>query len=236
MVVVVPNKQADSIIKPIMDKWILNLFGPPEQILFDNGKEFSNIKMKEMCEKFNIKMLSTGAYSPFQNGLCEKNHHTVDHIVEKILDSNPSMDFHQALSAAVFAKNTLLNVSGFSPMQIVFGKQPKIPGAAHNNQPPANEEYVQSVTVFDRLTAIFAARQAFTQVENSLRLKKALKVKPQRLELYNTGDRVFYKFGIDPQWHGPGTIIGTDNKMIFISTSQTRLMRVGDKSQEFKLS
>ena len=69
-----------------------------------------------------------------------------------------------------------------------------------------------------------------------MRLKKALKVKPQKLELYNTGDKVFYKFGIDPQWHGPGTIIGTDNKVIFlrhggnvISTSQTRLMKAGDE-------
>ena len=63
-----------------------------------------------------------------------------------------------------------------------------------NNQrslvPPANEEYVQSVTVFDRLTAIFAVRQAFIHVENSLRLKKALKVQPQKLELYNNGDQV----------------------------------------------
>ena len=232
MAIVVPNKQADSIVEPIMDRWILNLFGPPEQILFDNGKEFSNIKMREMCEKFNIKMLTTGAYSPFQNGLCEKNHHTVDLMVEKILDSSPKMDFRQALSAAVFAKNTLLNVSGYSPMQITFGKQPNIPGAAHSNLPPANEEVVNSVPIFDRLKAIFEARKAFTQIENSARLKKALKVKPQRLELYNHGDRVFYKFGTDGQWHGPGTVIGTDNKVIFIrhggnviSTSQTRLMR-----------
>ena len=61
MAVVVPDKQADSIIRPILDKWILNMFGPPEQILFDNGKEFSNSKMRELCEKFNIKMLTTGA-------------------------------------------------------------------------------------------------------------------------------------------------------------------------------
>ena len=72
MAVVVPNKQAGSIVQPIMDRWILNLFGPPGQILFDNGKEFSNSMMREMCEKFDIKMLTTGAYSPFQNGLCEK--------------------------------------------------------------------------------------------------------------------------------------------------------------------
>ena len=85
MTVVVQDKSADSIVQAIIDSWIWNLFGPPFNILFNNGKEFSNQKIREMCEKFNIKMLTTGAYSPFQNGLCEKNHHTVDMMVEKNL-------------------------------------------------------------------------------------------------------------------------------------------------------
>ena len=52
------------------------------------------------------------------------------------------------------------------------------------------------------------------------------------MEFYNTGDRVFYKFGTDARWHGPGTVIGTDNKVIFlrhggnvISTSQSRVIK-----------
>ena len=147
-----------------MDRWILNLFGPPRQILFDNGKEFSNSMMREMCEKFDIKMLTTGAYSPFQNGLCEKNHYTVDIMLEKMLDSNSNMNFEQALSAAIFAKNTLINVSRFSPMQIVFGIQPNIPGAAHNNRLPANEELIEFVPVYDRSKALFEARKAFINV------------------------------------------------------------------------
>ena len=64
-------------------------------------------------------------------------------MVERILDGNPQMKFDLALSAAVFAKNTMLNVSGFSPMQITYGAQPRIPGAAHGNSPPANEEYIE---------------------------------------------------------------------------------------------
>ena len=36
--IVVHNKSADSIVQAIMDSWILNLFGPPFNILFNNGK------------------------------------------------------------------------------------------------------------------------------------------------------------------------------------------------------
>ena len=150
-----------------------------------------------------------------------------------MMDGDSKLSFRQGLSAAIFAKNTLLNVYGFSPMQVVFGKQPRIPGAAHENKPPANEEMTDALPVFERLKSIFEARKAFTQVENSSRLKKALKVRAQKMEHYVTGEKVFYKFGADPRWHGPGTIIGTDNKVIFlrhggniISTSQSRIMKV----------
>ena len=37
MAITVPNKQVESIINPIMNRWILNLFGPPKQISFNNG-------------------------------------------------------------------------------------------------------------------------------------------------------------------------------------------------------
>ena len=67
-----------------------------------------------------------------------------------------------------FAKNTLINVHSFLPMQIVFGSQPRIPGAAQDNLPPANETYTENIPVYDRLKAIFEARKLFTEVENQL--------------------------------------------------------------------
>ena len=63
-----------------------------------------------------------------------------------------------------------------------------------------------ALPVFERLQSISEARKAFTQVENSSRLKKALKVRGQKMEYYATGEKVFYKFGSDPRWHGPGDI------------------------------
>ena len=157
-------------------------------------------------------------------------------MVEKILDGSPQRKFNWALSAAIFAKNTMLNVNGFSPMQITYGTQPRIPGSVHDNNPPANEEFIDVLSVHDRLNSLFEARKAFTTVENSARLRKALRVKPPKLDIYENGDRVFYKFGTDTRWHGPGTVIGTDNKVIFIrhrgnviSTSQSRIIKVEGK-------
>ena len=52
------------------------------------------------------------------------------------------------------------------------------------------------------------------------------------MEFYKLGEEVFYKHGKDNAWHGPGKIIGLDNKVIIIrqgrfilSTSQSRIIR-----------
>ena len=75
----------------------------------------------------NIVNLTTGANSPWQNGTCEKNHALVDNILERIEDDFPDLDIDTKLAWACMAKNSLSNVYGFSPNQLVFGRNPKLP-------------------------------------------------------------------------------------------------------------
>ena len=228
----IPNKLPETIIKVMMDEWILKMFGTMESIRIDNGGEFMNQKFKEMCEKLGIKLISTGANSPWQNGLVEKNHMVVDSIVEKMMRDQPKKTARQLLPHAVFAKNCLVNVSGYVPMQLVFGNIPRLPGVPYN-KPPANESVVQTEAIASRLQSLFSSRQAYMEAENSARLKRALisRMPAPRMINYQTGDKVWYKHGKDNQWHGPATVIGTDNKVIYIrhgrfilATSQTRII------------
>mgnify|MGYP001297108246 FL=1 len=236
----VEDKKADTIIEPILDEWILKRFGPPRQIMFDNGKEFSNHKMREMCETFNIQMITTAGYSPFQNGLCEKGHHLVDMMVDKMMHGNPEMSFERALSASIYAKNCLTNVNGFSPIQLVTGKQPRLPGPAQDNAPPANKTFTDHKMTHERITDIFSARKAYTEVENSNKLKKAMEIRAPKLDFYERGERAFYRKGADNhRWHGPGNVVAQDNKVIFIrhgswiiSTSPSRVLKVVQPEEE----
>ena len=174
--VIIPDKMPESVIKGLLDNWILGLFGAPKRLLTDSGGEFHNRKLKNLCENFNIKMMTSGAHSPWQNGICESNHKTVDMMMEKMMEDNPGMDKKLALAQALMAKNMLINHMGFSPLQLVTGQQPRLPSAIINS-PPAKEGISDTEEVRDRLNAIFSARKAFTQVENSKRLNKALQVK-----------------------------------------------------------
>ena len=115
---VIKDKRPESVIKVFVDEWILR-WGAPDAILTDNGTEFVNSKMTAVCEAYSIKMINSGAHSPNQCGLVESNHKYTDRMVEILMDQKPNMSFEEALRSAVFAKNMLINVYGFSPLQIV---------------------------------------------------------------------------------------------------------------------
>ena len=213
---IVPNKEADTILKPFIEDWILKGYGPPRQVIFDNGREFSNKKMRELCETFNIQMLTSGGYSPWQNGLCEKNHHLIDMMIEKMMHGDSTLTLERALAAALYAKKSMINVNGYSPLQLMMGKQPRLPGPAQDNGLAANKEFSTHKLTHERISDIFNARSAFTACENSNRLKEALSRNVPKFERFEPGERCFYKFGRDPHYHGPGKVVAQDNKIVFI--------------------
>merc|ERR1719350_2643475 len=104
-----------------------------------------------------------------------------------MMHGKPDMTFSRALAAAIYAKNCLVNVQGYSPLQLVTGKQPRLPGAAQDNSPPANRMDTDHKLTHERITDIFAARRAFTEVENSNRLRKALEVREVKIPLFERG-------------------------------------------------
>ena len=72
MGMVIPDKKPESVVKAFMDNWVLGFFGVPKHaIMVDNGGEFNNPQVKSMCEKLNLKLITTGALSPWQNGIVE---------------------------------------------------------------------------------------------------------------------------------------------------------------------
>ena len=67
-------------------------------------------------EKLNIKLVvSTGAESPWQNGLIERGHMIVDTIIEKMKKDQPNVPVKQLIPHAIFAKNAMINHLGLHP-------------------------------------------------------------------------------------------------------------------------
>ena len=113
----------------------ITLFGAPKKILSDRGSEFNNQVFRELGELPNIEVKTTGTESPWSNGITERHNGITGNMVDKIPhDQNCSVEL--ALAWAVSAKNSLSNVFGYSPNQLVFGKSPNLPGVL-TDEPPA---------------------------------------------------------------------------------------------------
>ena len=173
---VIRRKSPKVIINEVAMVWLASGLWPPEKFLIDNGGEFANDYYKELTEQFNIEICGTSANSPWQNGICERNHYIVDVCVEKMIEDGPSMKLEVVLAWVVNVKNSMENHDGFSPIQLVLGTNPHLPSVS-TNRLPAMENPEKSEAVTKHLIALHAARRAFTKAESSDRIHRALKHK-----------------------------------------------------------
>ena len=204
---VLKRKKPDGIVDSFIKTWIALGFGAPRKVLVDNGGEFDNPLYLEAMEQYGVEVCATGAYSPWSNGVCERNHHVVDLMIMKMLEEEPNMKLEIALANAVSAKNCLYNYKGFAPVQLVTGALPNLPSILNKELPALDKP--DSSMVGDHLNNMYLARKAFIVVENSEKIARALK-HPVRSceEFFENGDRVFYKRTDERKWRGPARVVG----------------------------
>ena len=77
------------------------------------------------------------------------------------------MYLETALAWALNAKNCLMNINGFSPHQLVFGQNVKLPNV-FNDQISAGTP--KTKTVREDILVLYAARKAFRNAETSDKL------------------------------------------------------------------
>src|SRR6201990_1259824 len=123
---------------------------------------------------------------------------------------------------SVGAKNWLLDKGGYTPNQLVFGRNGKLP----NN---TDEERSVGVTgneseqLRETIEGIHKAREAHVKQEAEDRVKRAMKgqIREHKLELAEPGEEVYYKREIDNNWRGPAKVIGRDGKTVIVKHGGT---------------
>ena len=128
---------------------------------------------------------------------------------------NHQLDWTTALSWALMAKNSIQNVQGYGPFQLVFGRNPNLPSVMIH-QPPALEGSTMSGHVRKHINALHASKEAFVKAECSETIRRAwhkqIHSSPRE---FSPGDKIYYKRPDCQKWKGPGTIIGQDGPVVF---------------------
>ena len=209
------TKKTEVVVCRIFQIW-LAYFGAPKKFHNDCGGEFVSAVFMEMNEKMGIETSTTPAEAPYSNGVVERNNAMLYETMMKTKeDTNCSME--TALAWAVCAKNSLQNSFGYSPNQLVFGRNVNLPSVDHDNL-PALSNSTSSQLVRENLEALHRARENFVKAESSERIRRALR---KNIRTYSEvefvpGEKIYYKRKMDKDWRGPGKVLGKESNFVLI--------------------
>ena len=210
---IIRKKDPQVIVDKFMQIWVGMYDAPEVGVYTDNGGEFNSQIFRDMAENLNMSVKTTAGYSPWSNGVVERHNATLTDTLIKMRE-NSDLSWETAICWAVNAKNSLLSVHGFSPYQIVYGRNPNLPSNIVNKAPALEGETISKI-MGKHLTGLHEARKQFISSESREKVRRALRknIRPSG-ENFKNGDKVY--FLRENKWKGPGWVIGQDNVVVFV--------------------
>ena len=97
--------------------------GAPAILISDNGTEFVNVLMKQICVLLNIGRISTVPYHPQANGLVEQHNATLKSMLAVYVNRFQD-DWDLYLPHVAYAYNTTIcTATGFTPFCMLYGRE-----------------------------------------------------------------------------------------------------------------
>ena len=221
MMIVLPDHTAQSS-RWAYRQWI-KFFGPPRQLLVDQGKEFKK-EFLDAAEADGTEVIPSALETPEQRGLAERHGQIFKQMLYKAMEQVQCDNMAQwmdLVDITCFTKNRLLSRGGFSPQQRVTGYQQKIPGGLmsdgeHDWSVPsriqAGDRPLQKA-----MEMRLAAAKAFHEADCEQAVRAAATHGPRPHLDFQVGQLVyFWRRGADARrrqptayWHGPARILMT---------------------------
>eukprot|EP00253_Pinus_taeda_P019077 PITA_19077 len=102
-------------------------YGLPRELITDGGPQFVGKKLAATLNNYHVQHKITTPYHPQANGQVESSDKVIESILTKTIASH-RWDWADRLSEALWAyRTTWRSTTGYSPYQLVFGKQPIFP-------------------------------------------------------------------------------------------------------------
>ena len=237
----IPDKAAETIANAIMENWIYRN-SAMEVLVSDNGKEFRNETMADLCKEMDIKHKFTSPYHPQSNAQCERQNRTILDYLRTTLEDN-TLDWEKKIRACQFSYNTQVhNSTRYSPYYLRHLMAPTVPIRPTNDRESCGETWTEEAS--QRLN------NAWGEVRDNL--TKASQNQKQQYDRHTTkrtfriGDKVLvknHKTGLHENrklknpWIGPYRIVdvvGDTNlviqksergKKILIHTNEVKLFK-----------
>ena len=123
----IPDKRADTVARAIFERWICR-FSVPRMIITDNGKEFANQIMTDLCKFMGVQQNKTSPYHPQSNSSAESYNRQIRKYLTAMLENDETLDWEQWLPMLMFSYNTHVHsATKQSPFFLTFLHDPRLP-------------------------------------------------------------------------------------------------------------
>ena len=160
------------------EAWI-RAFGAPEMVISDGGPEFAG-RFERGIEQWGVFQHTTDAESPWQNAKAERHGGWVKQRLEAELSSASTVVTSESelallVSELAAKKNAWFHRGGFTPAQLVFGQNPRVPHELLGDDPLGEaglRELHLDPTEADSAAAEFARQHAVRQRARELAMRE----------------------------------------------------------------
>lgn len=126
VLVPIPSKEAGIIAKALVENFILK-YGKFWELRTDQGTEYNNQVLEQVCKILEIKQTFSTAYHPQTIGALERNHRCLNEYLRCFVNAHQS-DWDEWTKYYEFCFNTTPHTEhGFTPFELVFGHKANLP-------------------------------------------------------------------------------------------------------------
>jgi hypothetical protein len=123
----IETKEAHVVARAFFERWICR-FSAPEMLITDQGKEFCNHLMEELCNLWNIDKKRTSGYHPQTNSSAESYNRTLIKYMRSVLDNASTLEWEDILPCLMLSYNCHVHRSTQeSPFFLTYLHDPRLP-------------------------------------------------------------------------------------------------------------
>jgi hypothetical protein len=204
--------------------------GTPEEVTVDLETGFVSKEFVQALGEAGIQLAPIAGQAHWQNGKIERHGAILKEMMKKTIQQTEASGEEELTWLGIEitgAKNSLIREHGFSPSQLLFGREPRYYGEIVRNGEPCSFHFEvgnSGSQVARRMRFRYNARQSFVQAQASEMLNRTARNKTRPWVDPQIGDTCFFfrelrKKGLkgkQPSWLGPSLVVGKQGNNLWV--------------------
>ena len=219
--------------------------GPPLRASVDMEGGFQGHEFWHEVGKAGTSLSAIGGTAHWQQGKIERHNQTIKDMLHKtIRHTQPKgrEEMRKLAREVAWAKNSLVREHGWSPVSLVFGREPRVYGELHQGGNPVS--YHPSVgdpdsDVASRMRFRYHAKMEFIKSQARQMILRTAHNRTRRLPIPKVGQLVFFwraenhkKRDSQSKWVGPGYVVGIQDRNAWVACGGRCFLVAGEHLRE----